>query len=112
MGNLMAHDGNAHLRSCKSYLRAIEDRPLRTDKLVDLPNAESGLCVGYTWAVIDSHKQLYGNLNVRTYCVPEAVNTNQLIRVTVKYLENNPNRLHYLAASLVENAFEEAFPCK
>ncbi len=111
MGNLMAHDGNAQLQRCKSHLRAIEDRPLRTDGLVDIPNAEGGVCVGYTMGVIDTHKQLYVDLNVQTFCIPEAVHTNQLIRVTVKYLENNPNRLHYLAASLVKEAFEEAFPC-
>ncbi len=111
MGNLLAYDGNSILQHCKSHLQAIEDLPIRPDGLVDVPNTSSGLCVGYTAGVLDTHAQWEQDLNVKTVCKPEAVRTNQLIRVTVKYLENNPDRLHYFAASLVKEAFEEAFPC-
>ncbi len=44
-------------------------------------------------------------------CLPKALTIRQLARVTLKYLNNHPEKLHHLAGSLVDDAFKEAFPC-
>jgi hypothetical protein len=45
-------------------------------------------------------------------CVPDGVTGNQLRDVMKLYLENNPQRLHYVAADLIETALLEAWPCE
>ena len=44
-------------------------------------------------------------------CQPSKVTQEEQIRVMVKYLENNPDKLHFDGALLLAAAFKEAFPC-
>ena len=46
------------------------------------------------------------------YCMPSGANTGVLGRVFKQYLLDNPDKLHFTAASLAVNAFSEAFPCQ
>jgi len=49
---------------------------------------------------------------VPIYCEPTATgNYDQLQRVVVKWLKNNPERLHMDARVLVTRGLIEAFPC-
>ena len=45
------------------------------------------------------------------YCMPSGANTGLLGRVFKQYLIDNPDKLHFTAASLAVTAFSEAFPC-
>jgi len=46
------------------------------------------------------------------FCMPANVSTGLLGRVFRRYLTNNPEKLHFTAASLAITAFSEKFPCK
>ena len=45
------------------------------------------------------------------FCMPSGVSTGLLGRVFRRYLSNNPDKLHFTAASLAITAFSEEFPC-
>ena len=72
----------------------------------------TGLCIGYMAGVKETASGWHQATEKQPYCIPEAAESDQLIRVVVKFLENNPAQLHYSAATLVQTAFAEAFPCK
>jgi hypothetical protein len=44
-------------------------------------------------------------------CQPSEVTQEEQIRVTVKYLKNNPEKLHLDGALLLAAALKEGFPC-
>lgn len=46
------------------------------------------------------------------FCMPAGVSTGMLGRVFRRYLIDNPDKLHFTAASLAVTAFSEKFPCK
>ena len=48
----------------------------------------------------------------RRSCVPDSVSNGQLKDVVVKYLKDNPEERHILAAILVVKSVAKAFPCK
>lgn len=45
-------------------------------------------------------------------CVPANATVGQVARVLVKFLEDNPNRLHEPVGLLYMEALYDAFPCK
>jgi hypothetical protein len=68
-----------------------------------------GMCVG----------SLYSIFSVSTYfppsqsfCSPDNIHALQLARVAIKYMEDNPARLHEPFSSLAIEAFRKAWPCK
>ena len=97
-GEAMAYDGNKLLDYCHDY--------------TEVSDFGAGLCIGYLAGVQDTARGWQQEAKIQLYCIPEAAKSDQLIRVTVKFLENVPAQLHYSAATLVEAAFVEAFPCK
>ena len=44
-------------------------------------------------------------------CIPDGVEAGQMIRVTLKYIRENPEQAHILSAQLVLAASQRAFPC-
>jgi len=68
-------------------------------------NADDGFCVGYIIGAADAF------LSVGFIC-SKGIQYGQIRKVVLKYLRNNPERLHYSANSLVGVALAEAFPCK
>jgi len=68
------------------------------------PNlSEHWYCLGYVVSATDTHTLLT--------CPPVGVTKGDLKRVVVKYLEENPGKLHESASISVLNALLEAFPC-
>lgn len=70
-------------------------------------------CILYLQGVIDSFSTIYilnGMQNI--LCFPDNIEAIQLKKVFLKWANNHPEKLHNIAASLVINAFSEAFPCK
>ncbi len=107
MGNLLALDGDGYLKACKTYLRVAEDVESATwrDAL------EVGVCRGYLQGVIDTAQIWQQGTERQKFCLPEEAEDDQLTRVTIKYIEDNPVELDLNAAFLVQFAFIEAFPC-
>ena len=72
-----------------------------------------GYCGGYVTGIVDTLEALQsrGILPPTALCVPEEVTKGQLADVVLKYLEQNPERRHLEAGSLVPEALNRAFPC-
>ncbi|MCI4440424.1 Rap1a/Tai family immunity protein [Tibeticola sp.] len=95
--------GNDFLRMC--------DGPFSNDveKLM-----YASFCTGYLQGLQQMHHIVVGVRNVQPlYCEPtQSGNYDQLERVVVKWLKNNPEHLHRDARVLVTRALMEAFPCR
>lgn len=66
----------------------------------------ASLCTGYVTGVADTLSSL------GLACLPDKqVNVQQLINVTVKYLEDHPEQEHLAAPTVMSTAFSRAFPC-
>ena len=75
--------------------------------------AKQNACTGYTTAVLDTHEALVASSRLeRGFCVPKGVDPVQLVRVAVKHLTAEPDKLHGSAASLLLNYLAQAFPCE
>jgi hypothetical protein len=86
-----AMSGNELMESCKGLERS----------------AYFGYCVGYVNAVADvAMAKMKKDL-----CIPPAVTQLQLAKVAVKWLEENPDKLHFSANSLVSAALANSFKC-
>jgi len=108
MGNLLAYDGNGVLENCQKYLKVASNL---TGAETFEDGIAGGLCIGYMAGVTETVRIWQQGTEKQTYCLPEAAENNQLIRVTIKYLEDNPAELHKNASLLVQFALIEAFPC-
>lgn len=102
--------GSQLLQQCEAALKMGAGTKML--KGADLQEAVDGsFCRGYVLGIVDS---LIGIsfVTTSTYCIPANADSDQLIRVAVKYLNDNPAKLHYPSGALVFRAITEAFPCK
>lgn len=76
--------------------------------------AFTSFCTGYLQGLQQMQHVVIGLRNVPPlYCEPtESGNYDQLQRVVIKWLKNNPDQLHRDARVLVTKALMEAFPCR
>jgi hypothetical protein len=97
--------GSTLLRQCQAVAK-IDGGNYTTQQAID-----GTFCRGYIAGAVD---QMVG-LSVQTttvYCIPSNADNDQLIRVVLKYLNDNPATLNYPAGALVAKAIVAAFPCK
>ena len=69
-----------------------------------------GHCTGYTTGIVDALAS--GPIYGWEACVPEKVTAAQVRDIVVKYLQDNPQDRHYLAAGIAAKALSIAFPCR
>ena len=48
----------------------------------------------------------------RTVCIPEGVDQGQLWGIALKYMRDHPEKGHLLGMVLMDEAWEDAFPCQ
>ena len=66
-------------------------------------------CAGYITGITDGLRYLdFEN----RFCLPKGVTHGQTQKVVVKYLRENPQRLHEHYVPIILSALKEAFPCK
>lgn len=110
--HLLADDsdsGRTLLSECREAVTVLD-----TQRFGSATSAFSaGVCMGYV-AGFDDLSAVYSYFedDPRTFCVPTEVSREQLIRVLVKYLQDNPARLHENRAILLNDAISDAFPCE
>jgi hypothetical protein len=81
-------------------------------KLEDMQDAVSGsFCLGYVFGIVDAMISMSLNLTT-SYCIPDNADSDQLIRITVNYLNDHNAELHLPAGAIVFKPIREAFPCK
>ncbi|MCG9697451.1 Rap1a/Tai family immunity protein [Shewanella sp. Isolate11] len=77
---------------------------------------DAGICLGYVSGVAESLNFVNGiNKGKKRYlpiaCIPNNVSDDQLARIVVKHLKDNPRILHESRTFIVARALREAFPC-
>jgi len=104
-------DGNGLLDKCR-LLFSDAAHPSDTTLL------NGGYCAGYVAGVTDvetmweaTDKQTKAHTSEH-YCMPEEVNNGQMLKILKKWLDNNPDKLHWRADTIIHVALMEAFPCK
>jgi len=95
-------DGNQLLERCSAYLKARDNPPLTAKEQID-----AGFCLGYLSGITDSNAALK-----RDFCAPADATIEQFARVVVKWLRDNPAKLHLNAGDVSLTALRSAFPCK
>jgi len=92
-------DGNHLLRRCKEAAVAVERASWK-----DSHEAfDAGFCHGIIEGVVYTSN---------ASCVPDDGTADQMARVVIKFLQDNPEKLNLNDAVLVELALSKAFPCQ
>lgn len=106
-------DGSSLLRKCSLAVRTFDGEKLSSTDAVD-----GAFCVGYIWGnhdtdfmvqMLEEHDKI---TLMKHACPPSNASTEQAVRVVVKYLRENPERLNMPASVLVTDAIRSSFPCK
>ena len=97
-------DGNGLLSNCQRALRAFGEGDTSARSL------EAGICLGYAAGYRDAldYQKLYTPIEI---CIPDAATNGQIMRVLVKFLEENPEQLHQNAGALAFAALKIAYAC-
>jgi hypothetical protein len=85
-------------------------------------DAANGLyCMGYLQGVVEAFRQWEGMTDsvskfttLHTYppgCIPDGVTAGEVVKVVIKYLNDNPNKLHERQYIVVIDALATAYPC-
>jgi hypothetical protein len=102
--------GSDYLSVCA---RALDDdstadtRPARMDELA---------CSGYMWGVLsglNATQSFYEGVlqQPKALCLPAGVNVSQLMRISLKFLTENPAGLHKSLGELIMVSWIATFPC-
>ena len=101
------YNGSMLLDDCKQFLNYMNSKE---DSSVVM--SSTGYCLGYLQGHIDFQQHLERNAPSEIkHCFPSFITLSQLAKITVKYLEENPNKLNKPAMPIILKAFEESFPC-
>jgi hypothetical protein len=106
-------DGSSLLRKCSLAVRIFDGEKLSSTDAVD-----GGFCVGYVSGSHDTDYMVqmleeHDKITLMKHaCPPSKASTEQIVRIVVKYLHDNPERLDMPASVLVTDAIRSSFPCK
>lgn len=64
-----------------------------------------GLFRGYVSGIVDIGDGIL-------FCTPQGTTRGQYTAVAIKYIEHNPEKWNLGASTIIQNALENAFPCK
>lgn len=108
--SIFAMDGNELLQDCSDGIKFADN-----DYKGTLTENINGLeCIGYIEAVND-YNDIYvkGKIAAISYCPLSNFRLKpiQIMRIVVKYLNNNPQKLNLLANMLIVNAMHIDYPC-
>jgi hypothetical protein len=109
--DVKAADGNRLLESCTSSVQFMDNGSFSEGT----QSAQAIWCVGYVTGILDAldlARRLSDAPGVKIYPCLAGVTSGQAIRVIVKYLRENPEKLQQRALPLSLAALQRAFPCK
>ena len=74
--------------------------------------AAANICTSYIAGINDItlNYETWGMMKP-DFCIPKGATLGQLKKVVIKGLNEQPEKLHLSASSLINNIFYEAFPC-
>ena len=77
----------------------------------DEPKFGRYICMGYIRGVVEMATLTIPPTAAGAFCLPSEVTTNQVVEVVKKYMQDNPERLHEIAAALIVSRLHVVFPC-
>ncbi|MNP43722.1 hypothetical protein D3C76_1375580 [compost metagenome] len=99
-------DGNGLLRQCQQFIKMMDGEK-------DFNRLDAGTCGGFVQGVSSTVFFFRGELKKDDkFCEPDTATGNQLVRIVVKYLKDNPKMLNEGRTTLVWLALMDAYPCK
>lgn len=104
-------DGNRLLEYCTSSVQFMDNGSFSSGT----QSAQAEWCVGYVTGVmdvLDLSRKHADKADQKYYPCLAGIASGQAIRVIVKYLRENPERLQERAVTLSLAALQRAFPCK
>ncbi|MFI5107810.1 MAG: Rap1a/Tai family immunity protein [Terriglobales bacterium] len=104
-------DGNLLLESCNSAVQFMDNGAFSSGT----QSSQSTWCLGYVTGVLQSLDfvgKSAGKEGRKLYPCLAGVTSAQAVRVIVKYLKENPEKLQERAVMLSLAALQRAFPCK
>ena len=114
--NLSAVDGKTLLANCHAAQQMDEVSPkLNSDEW-----SAGFYCLGFVQGVVDADniwqtaaKKALGSkaFPLVSYCVPDDVSWPQLVRILVKWLEDNPSKLNLSGYDVIHMALDKTYPC-
>ena len=92
---------------CRAYIASI-DGPPTPERPVTW-----GVCLGYIQGAVDGFAITMADYHIPDRaCTPEKATTEELIRVTLKYIDGHPESLSDGAADVVWDAMRDYYPCR
>ena len=83
------------------------------ERCESVANVDKAVCLGYVQGAVDTFESVMSlGAWPKNFCIPQQVTLVQLSKVLVKYLNEHPEDLHYMADNEVHMAFMKAFPCE
>lgn len=104
-------DGNMLLGLCGPFVDGLDNHLLKHQNTDSIAN---GYCIGYLSGIQSINRIMQFIPKSRNlFCIPKenGIPIDQLARIVVKYLRDNPSQLHQNDILLVITALETAFPC-
>lgn len=103
--------GNDLLEKCKALF--VDEMP---DTMTDMDRIDTGYCAGYVDGVT-SMEGMWKSVEGKTshashYCLPEEVPHGQVFKIIKRWLDINPDKLHWGAGTIIHSALLQAFPCR
>ena len=104
--------GNDLLVDCANLIKTESIESVNKEKLLGI-----GYCIGLIDGLVtfnyvyEAVLEREGNSTMVQMCLPQRISTRQSAEVIVKYLQDNPNRLHQSGQALAAQALVTAYPC-
>jgi len=74
--------------------------------------AKASSCHGYVMGVTDHFAHSMTEKMKKYICLDHKITSQQMLKIFVKYVDENPKLMHHGAAGVVEYSVAEAFLCK
>jgi hypothetical protein len=100
--------GAGLLRDCELFLDSTKNGNVIT-RLTDAQR--SGRCLGNADMVFTALRFLDTDPDKRLLCLPSNVTLSEVIRITVKYIEDNPKMMHEPRSNVMTIAVGSAYKC-
>jgi len=108
MPGLATADGNRLLKKCNAGLKVLD----HVKNLSNLDYMDSAFCAGLVQGITDCNRIYRLSNAVPFFCLPEkTIDKDKATRSVVKYLRENPEKLHLHESNLIIDALNDAFPC-
>jgi len=104
--------GNDLLIDCSNLIKTESTEALSKEKLLGV-----GYCIGLIDGLVtfnyvyEAVLEREGSSNMVQMCLPERISTRKSAEIIVKYLQDNPDRLHNSGQALAAQALVTAYPC-